>query len=351
MTNQEESQDSVDALTLGEARNDIVGDKDGSNTVRTYKTGTDHFLRWCESEGLAETSDLRPTTVRGFNAWVKDKVASVDWKPRTARTYSGAAREFVHHCEKLLVGVPYGTHDHIDRHGVGDKEKKADLPITPERASEVVDWYKEHHPHSRATVIVWILSDTGMRAGAGLRGIDVGDLGVRDGTPFIHLVHRPELGDPMKKESHQRKVPITEGLYREIKKYVEHKRLPCEERSGRRPLLTTDYNGEYRRISDRTIQNTVYKATCPETTGITTDVGDCSCDRAPSTKTASKCEHSVSPHKFRGAACVRMKDAGFDYEEQEPYLGATGEVLRSVYDKADEDRRMDRAEGLLEALD
>lgn len=352
MSTQAKPTDATDVLTLESAADKFINDKEGANTVRTYRTGVDHFLRWCGEHRLSDTGDLTPAVVGDFNTWVRNKVPD-DWKPRTAQTYSGAAREFVHHCEKIGA-TPYGTHDLVDRYDVTEREKKAELAITPERLDEILGWYKEHKPHTRETVILWVLRDTGMRANVGLQGVDIGDLGVKDGTPFIHVVDRPEDGHPTKKHAHQRKVPIREELYEEIREYVEHNRVPCEEHSDaygtRRPLLTSQYHGTGRRASKKTIQAAVYMATCPEETGITANVGDCGCSGPPTRKTASACEHSVSPHKLRGATVVRMKDAGFDYEDMEPYLGATADVLRSTYDRSGEDRDMERSAGLLDAL-
>lgn len=357
MSNQPKTTDSEDVLTLEKAAEMFIDGKDGENTTQTYQTGVNHFLKWCKEYRLNDTSDLTPAVIMEFNGWVKAKVPD-QWKPRTANTYSAMGREFVHHCEKVGE-TEYGAHDMVERYEVTDREKKAELAISPERLDEVLEWHKEHQPHSRQTVILWILRDTGMRANVGLQGVDIGDLGVNDGSPFIHVVNRPADDDGTKKDQHQRKVPIKQELYEEIRKYVKHHRVPCEEESDstnnveggiRRPLITSEYHGEGRRASKKTIQAAVYKATCPEKTGITTGIEDCECSGPPSRKTASACEYSASPHKLRGTTVVRMKDAGYRYEDMEPYLGATAEVLRSTYDKSSEDRDMERSKELLKAL-
>lgn len=354
----------TEVLTLEQAADKFVGKKSGGNNIGAYRNGVDHFIQWCESHGMNTTADLTPARIDGYSVWMDKRVENGHWMPRTAKNYQGHAREYVEYCEQI-ASTPRFAHERIPRRTLTYQERRADLAITPERLDGVLNWYRANRPYSRDTVILWILRDTGMRAGVGLRGVDVGDVRTEDGQPIIHLVHRPEdkrgsdQDDGMKKPQHQRKVPIREELFDEIQRYIEEKREPCEEPSDsenhveggtRRPLLTTTYHGDARRASDTSIQTTVYMATCPNQTGVTADVGHCGCDGPPTTKTASACEHSVSPHKIRGTVVTRLKDAGHDYEDMTDYLGATAEVLRRTYDRADEDRRRERSEPLLDAL-
>lgn len=339
-----------DELTIKRAADMFIhhSTDNSANTNRTYDSGIATLLEW---GGAETTADLTPATIQDYRAWLvrQDRENpnghGGQYSPSTVSTYIGAVKQFLKYCGKM-GWIPRQNHKVLDHYSVGREHRKAKQQIRPERLSRIVDWYKDHEPYSRNTVILQILNETGMRK-VGLRAIDRGDVAMNDsGQPVIKLENRPATGTALKEPEHARHVPIKKDLFDTIKQYDKDHRIAVKDDRGREPLLTTRHG----RIGHTAIQNTVYVATCPKKTGVTVECGDCDCEGKPTTKTASQCEHSVGPHACRGAAVTRMRNNGHQWADIGLLVGATGETLRLQYDYSTRSDRAEQARNLLDGL-
>lgn len=311
-----------------------------SQSVGVYMNGVNALRRWASENGYTTMADLNKLNVGGFNPWLTEVE---DWSNPYKQSITTGARQFLKFLEERDI-VDSDTHKLIKYHHVPKSERQSDNEIEIERLDRIIAYLEKHHPHSRDTIILKILSNTAMRC-CGLHSLDVGDVRLDDeGRPEIAVRNRPREGTKLKKgDDHERNIPITFELYEEIGEYVENHRHGVTDDYGRLSLITSRYG----RLSKSAIQDVCYKWTCPPHTG---ELCTC-CEGKPTVKEASKCRESHGPHAIRGAACTRWFNAGKSADDVSIVAAADAEILARHYDRGDMADKADRARSLLDVLE
>lgn len=353
------------APTIEQARESYTDGKafDSESTRRVYLTGINHFIKWCEQEDLTHTSDLSKMNVQPFRNHVMD----MDIKTYSKSTYIWGVRDFLDYLDDTLGVLPdTEVYRALEGVKVPPREKRRDESIEQERLDSILAHMMDYYPRHRDTIIMRILSATGMRT-CELYAVDVGDVTVTGEGPVIQV--RCRKGTPLKRgrnyrshKNHERDVPIDEQLLKDIREYVEAHRHDvtdgCSgalcgsddhgcagtcERSDRLPLITSR-NG---RLSKGQIKAAVTKWTCPAHTG----VGECIHDEKPSATAAGKCDPSITPHILRKQAITRFRNNGAGLDDIGEMVGADPEQLKEHYDFGDNEERSGRARNVLEAVE
>lgn len=308
-------------------------------SVDVYLNGVAALQWWCEENGHTTTEDLTMLNIGDFNPWI-DNVD--EWSNPTKQHYCAGVRQFIKFLEERGL-VERDTHELVKYHKVPKSERQSKNMIEIDRLDGIIDYMERYHPYHRDTILLKILSVTGMRC-CGLHSLDVGDVRLDElDRPEIAVRNRPKQGTKLKEgDDHERNVPITKELFDDIKQYVKNQRHDVEDEYGRLPLITS-YKG---RLSKGAIQDACYKWTHPAHTG-----GTCACcEGKPNVGKVYSCEYSQGPHAIRGAAVTRFRNGGHTWDDISEMVAAEPEVLKRQYDYADFEDRADRARSLLDCL-
>jgi site-specific recombinase XerD len=317
-------------------------DPEHSNgSIEAYRYGVRKFLSWSDEHNHTPES-LDEWDVGKFTTWL---TKTHDLEPTTIASYTKAVKQLLKYCNTMGLIEESVVEGHSVR-TASKSERQWDKEIDRDRAEKIMEYLQREYSGRRNTVIFTILLRTGMRL-SGLRAIDIEDIEYSEDTGArIHLQERGEgtsgANTTLKGgRSHERFINIKQETFEEIQHYVSEHRKDVDD-DGRKPLLTTRFG----RIGPSAIQENIYKVTCPNHTGI----GDCSCTGITTTKNASDCEMSVSPHTLRGCHVTNLLDNGWTFEQISGRVGAKAETLRAHYDKSTKAEEANRRKSLVDDL-
>lgn len=305
-------------------------------TVDTYSYGIDKFTTWLEEENL-QLDDLSGWDVGNFTPWLEE---NFNLEPTTVASYTKAVKQLLEYCQQCGLIDESVVNGH-DVRTATKQERQWDKEIDTDRAKEIAAYLQEHYPAHRDTVIFTVLLRTGMRT-CGLLAIDLGDVYENGGDGWV-IDLRDRENTPLKRGAeHERIVNIRQETWQIIQEYATNHRVDTTDDNGRKPLITTRHG----RACPTTVSTAVYKATCPQHTGI----GECDCDPPVTRKEARGCDKSHSPHALRAAHVTHLRDKGVTWEDIGGRVACQPDTLRLHYDRANKQQEAERRESLLDKL-
>jgi site-specific recombinase XerD len=317
------------------ARNKRSDPDYSDGTVRTYRSGVDKFVAWMEEENH-KLGGLDAWDVGDFTTWMED---NYDLQANTVASYTKGVQQLLKYCaEKELIKEKVA--DGHETRTASKEEKQWDKEIDVQRAEDIASYLQEHYPGRRDTVIFTVLLRTGMRM-SGLRAIDLGDIYENGGGGWVINLRDREDTSLKDSDEHERVVNIRQDTWELIKDYVNNHRKDVTV-NGRKPLITTRHG----RASPSTVRTAVYKATCPNRTG----VGECDCEPPVSKAKARKCDESHSPHALRAAHVTHARDRDVSWEDVSGRVACQPDTLRLHYDRAGKEQEAERRRSLLDEL-
>jgi len=325
------------------------------STLQTYSYRLAPFVGWCEQEGIENLNDLRSRDVFRYEAARRSEDLTIS----TLNNQIGTLKIFLSWCaridaveEDLPQKIEVPTSDEF-------REMVSHEKLAASRAFEIRENLHKYARASRRQAIFEMLWHTGCRVG-GLRALDLPDLYFSEDdlerlrhrddvdeavleeveVPFVFFQHRPGSGTRLKNgiES-ERPVAMDQEVADRVQEYTDINRVEREDRSGRRPLITTK-SGEDGRVSTSSLRREVYIITQP------CRFGECPHDREPETCEATRhsyearCPSSRSPHPIRSGVITYLRDQGWPPEAVGERVDATPETIRLHYDLPDKIRRM-----------
>lgn len=176
-------------------------------TYANYRSGLlSSFLPWCEHEGITELEDVTQAVVNRWVVWLREKYRTERGKPlagATQRTYVTAVGFWLNWLRRR-----------------GDVEEvRAQAPKKRPRVLDVLSREEIRQLEAGATterdkLLIRVLADTGARLSEAL------ELREQDVVEPVRRQYAVKLGG----KTGERLVPITPGLARRLRSYVQHGR-------------------------------------------------------------------------------------------------------------------------------
>ena len=341
-------------------------------TLSSYRYRVEPFVDWLEEQGIDNLNDLTGRDILRFDAERQKR----DVQQATLNNQYGTIRLFLAFCADIEA-VPEELPDKVNPPSLSADDWVNREKLPSERAEAILENLRRYRYASRDHVLFLLLWRTTARLGS-IRSLDVEDVYLDeddvdrlqyqadlniDGdlieeiladveVPFIYFRDRRESGTPLKKDaSGERPVNITDEVGDVLRAYLEVNRVPGEEDSGRKPLLTTE-KGTSARISKSGLRNRIYLLTQPCRFG-----GDCPHGREISECTArehgkeSQCPSSRSPHRIRTGSITWHRDRGWPPEVLAEKANTSVDMINRVYDQPEALKRMASRRSFLDNLD
>jgi site-specific recombinase XerD len=295
-------------------------------TVRSYNHRLDHFVEWCEANGIESMSEVGGWEIDEY----RHNREAADLAPITLKGQLVALRQLLQFCEKVDV-IEEGTADKVELPTLTKDQETSDARLSTERAEEHLRFFRESTRyegtvHHAFLEVAW---HTAARVG-GIQSLDLGDYDPDRGT--LEFRHRPKAGTTLKNKSEgERIVGINADVVDALDRYIARDRPRKSDDQGRQPLFATNQG----RPSDTTVRHWSYWSTEPCL------LKDCPHSRRRQTceyterNHTSKCPSSRSPHAIRTGAITWLLDrTSGDIEFVARRVNATPDTIRRYYDKA-----------------
>lgn len=304
------------------------------DTMRSLRSRTNLFCRFIEQEtDVRRLSELSPTTLHRYKVHQSEQHIA----PRTLVSRLSTAAVWLDWMEGMGY-VADGLADHA-RAITPNVDAAKDTILEAEESGAILRYLGKYEYASRDHVVMLLLWETGMRAGA-LRAIDVADVEPDDLEACIRLVHRPPETPLKNGDEGERYVSIRDETVETIRDHRQNNRQEMTDVEGREPLLTTREG----RISIPTIRRTVYHYTRPcaygEACPLGRDLEDC--DATGRSDTWSRCPETNSPHDVRRGALTRMCRGGAPVTAISDRADVSPDVLEKHYNQMTEAEKMDQ---------
>lgn len=301
-------------------------------TVQSHRYRTNHFVRWCEENGLDNLNELSGRDLHEFRLWREDEG---DLNKVSMQTQMSTLRVFLKYCGSIEAVSP-NLYDKVLIPEVSSEEEQCDIMLEAERAEEILDQLSKYHYASKEHVLFALLWETGMRIGAA-RSLDLCDVDL-DGQ-CLDVTHRPETGTSLKNgQGGERLVAISDDLTTLLKNYIEDTRIAMTDPHGREPLLSTN-RGRFSRASMRRI---VYTLTAP--CYLDKPCPDCNGD------SYNKCPEAVNPHAIRRGSITHFLTQDVPVEIVGDRMDVSRKVIEKHYDKRPEAVKVEQRRRYLDKI-
>lgn len=302
------------------------------NTIQSYTYRMEHFVRWCDENGINNMNDLSGRDLQEYRLWRQE---DGDLKKVTINQQMSTIRVFLKWCGSIEA-VPANLYEKVMVPRVRPQDERNDEMLEAEAAEEILDHLSTFQYASRDHVVFALLWETGMRIGAA-RSLDVGDIDID--AERINLRHRPEQDTRLKNGTDgERPVAISTDLAGTFEDYVATIRDEVTDEYGREPLIATSRG----RMARATMRRLIYRVTAP-------CFRDETCP-ACTTDANSKCGESVSPHAIRRGSITHFLTQDVPAEIVGDRMNVSRDVLDKHYDKRTEEIKLEQRRGYLDKI-
>ncbi|MEF8893345.1 tyrosine-type recombinase/integrase [Halodesulfurarchaeum sp.] len=301
-------------------------------TVQAHKYRTNHFIQWCEENGIENLNTLSGRDIQEFRLWRQE---DGDLKRITLNQHMSTLRVFLKWLASVEA-VPADLYEKVMIPRVNSEQERREETLEAENAQEILAHLSKFHYASVKHAIFTLLWETGIRLGAA-NSLDVGDFDPAEAR--IDLVHRPDEGTQLKNGvSGERPIALSPTVVDVVEAYVETNRNAVTDDYGRDPLFTTKRG----RMHRGTIRNHVYRMTapcfrnepCPDCTG----------------ESEKKCPEAVSPHAIRRGSITHFLTEDVPAEVVGDRMNVSRDVLDKHYDRRSAEVKLEQRRAYLEEV-
>jgi len=306
-------------------------------TLQSHRYRLDPFVEWCESNGIAETTDIQKQHFLQYRRYRREQDGLNITSLHTQLT---TLRVFIKWC------VSYGVIDEsmVNAIDVPQLPRGADQRkemLDADRA-EAIDTYLTRYRYAHRDHVLWtILYGVGCRIG-GAHSLDLEDFNPDEQRLWFR--HRPDRGTTLKNGMEgERPVTLSNHITDVLNAYINDVRSPARDKHDRRPLIAN--NGE--RPAKSTLRRIVYKwsqpcqigAECPH------NREQAECSTAGYTDSPSGCPSIVSPHTIRKLRIVQYRKDEIPDKYISDRCNVSQQIMEKHYDvRSAEEKQTDRAE-------
>jgi site-specific recombinase XerD len=327
--------DQLEPIDPGSARELFLKHKKtgcAEKTVQSYTYRTEHFVRWCDENGIDNMNELTSRYLQEYRLWRQE---DGDLKRITLNQQMRTIRVFLKWCGSIEA-VPADLYEKVLVPRVRPQNERNDETLDAEIAEEILDYLSTYQYASREHAVFALLWETGMRIGAA-NSLDVEDVDTDEER--INLVHRPEQGTQLKNgPDGERPVAISSELAEMFHDYVADTRSDVTDEYGRKPFITTSQG----RMVRTTIRRLIYRVTAPcfrgESCPDCTEWGE------------GKCGESVSPHAIRRGSIKHFLSQDVPVEIVGDRMNVSRDVLDKHYDKRTKEVKLEQRRGYLDEI-
>jgi len=315
------------------------------STVSSYHYRLQHFVRFCESEGVVTIDELTGWDIESYETHRREQGLS----PLSLNKELGTLKNFLEYCARVELcdeslpekvdppDVP--RDDHVDETRLHDDDAKALLQYYRNNTDDRVRYSRDH----ALLALAWY---TGARLG-GLRSLDVDDYNADE--EYVQFTHNPDQETPLKNGRDGERIVGLPGHVCEILDgYIATERHEVFDDYGREPLLASQLG----RVSKNGLRAWMYLATVPCLHG------DCphgnerpTCDFVDYSQ-ASKCPSSRSPHQVRTGSITWQLNRGVPPQVVADRVNTSVRVIKRHYDQPTKLEEMrERRQDHLDSLD
>lgn len=317
-----------DEISPADARDRFLARRETDSTDRTlhsYRTRLDHFVEWCEEQGIDRVGDLTPLNVDDY-ALNRQRQG---YSPVTVRGQLATLQVFLKYLARVGF-VEQEVAESVDVPNLDAEEASSDERLAPEDAKPLLEFFRNSKARygTPGHAMLELLWHTAARMGS-VRGLDMEDFNPDE--RYVAFTHRPSTGTPLKnKHDGERLVGLSETVTEVLETYIARERFDKRDESGRNPL----FSGRQGRPSFSTLRAWTYLATHP--------CHYTSCPHGKDRETckyrdrthASKCPSARSPHRIRTGSITWQLNQGLSVEQVAERVNASPKVIRRFYDKA-----------------
>ena len=271
----------IDPATAQRLYLDYKDSEYAKKTVQGHRYRTNHFVRWCDQEGIENLNNLSGRDLHQYKLWRKE---DGNLNKVSLTTQMSTIRVFLKWAASIDAVDP-NLYTKVLVPQVSGKEEQRDELLEAKRANEILEHLSVYEYASLKHVLLAHLWETGMRMGA-VMGLDVGDVNFDE--KFLSVRHRPEPGTPLKNgEGGERLIAISPELANLLDDYISNVREPIVDDADREPLFTSRQG----RLARSTMCRYMYIVTAP-----------CYLDKeCPGHQEIAdaKCPEAVTPHAIR----------------------------------------------------
>ncbi|MWV65933.1 tyrosine-type recombinase/integrase [Halorubrum sp. JWXQ-INN 858] len=316
-----------------------------NSTLSNHQYRLGIFTEWAQSNGINDVSEIGGFDIQQYQNWRHSDDAP-DCAPITLQQHAHTLRVWLRWCERAEL-VDDGLAERVPIQSVTSDERSRDDTVSHERATQILEWLESYHYASVKHIIFATLYHCGLRRSA-LHALDVEDWHSDEG--YLSIRNREDEGTRIKLGAEgERHITVSDTqLSQALDDWVADVRPDVTDEYGREPLISTK-NG---RAHPTTLAKHCYSITRPcEVTG------ECPHDRvvdeckATSSKHASKCPSSRSPHSLRRAAVTHFLDSGIDKSIVSSRMSVSPKVMSEHYDVRSEEQRRENRKRHLDKLD
>jgi len=302
-------------------------------TLQSHEYRLNHFIKWCNQNGIEEMGDLSARDLQDFRYWRQKDGGLNDVTMHTQMTTLKVFLKWAGDYE----AVPQQFFERLRIPKLPRDQNSRDSKISPERAENILKYLQCYEYASKKHTLFSLLWHTGIRVGAA-RALDLRDFHKDD--RYIEIHHRPDTGTPLKNGINgERPVSLDEDRAELLSDYIEARRNSVTDDHGRKPVFTTS-NG---RASVSTLRKRIYTLSRP----CQYNDGHCphereidECDAAGRADQASKCPSSISPHTIRRSSITYWLLQDAPEEAVSDRMNVNKAVIDEHYDKRTPNEKM-----------
>lgn len=299
------------------------------STLRSHRYDIQHFLQWCNENGIDAVADL---TGRHLHEFRMERRESINGN--TLRSQLGTLRQYLQFAESIEA-ANVGLSERIRMPEV--ERASRDSRLTKDTADAILAHLSRFHYASRDHAIIKLLWSTGIRVGTA-RAFDVDDLDPDERT--IAARHRPATGTPLKNaERGERLIALDVETTEILTDYIEHTRPGAITDDDRKPLFAS----ESARLSISTMRRAIYRWTRPCHLGNSCphDREKTDCEAYRRISKGSECPSSRSPHSVRRGAISHLLNQETPIRAISDRADVSENVIDHHYDKRSEKEKVE----------
>ncbi len=302
------------------------------STVRNHRYRTNHFIEWCEEEGIDNLNDLSGRDIQQFRLWRK---GDGELNKLTLRMQMSTLRVFLKWAGSIEA-VPQDLYNKVMVPRVRPSDRRNNEILDAEDAQEILQYLSKYQYASIEHTLLAFLWETGMRIGA-VNSLDLQDVDFDE--EHIQLVHRPSEGTTLKNgKGGERLVAMTPALTELLREHVDTNRHGVVDGYGREPLITTRHGrmprSTMRRMINRITAPCYRNEPCPN------------CEE----EVNAKCPEAVSPHAIRRGSITHFLSEDVPVEIVSDRMNVSRRVLGEHYDKRSEEVKLEQRRGYLDNI-
>lgn len=306
------------------------------STHRFYRKGVRNFIEWITENHAVEFAH----EIDGFliEKW---KLARLDEvKPITVNGNMKITRQFIRWCESIDA-IERGTAERMQLPKLDDEDEVNDDFLMPGMADRLLDYFAHTRQNDLDHARFAVMWHTGCRI-SGAVALDVSDYKFDEetGKHYLSFRDRPDTGTALKnsKKSERDVAIFDEEVVRILDSYIEYRRRPCVEDSGREPLFTTAHGRLSRQAAYKRIKRD--SRPCKHGLACPIDREPTECEAAQYVAKAESCGPASSNHPIRKGAITHQLAHGVPKHIVSERCDVSIKVLEKHYDKRTEKIKM-----------